>query len=82
MNVSVFNAVATNQNFNISLRWCAQLEKSKLPRQIISSLSRLHKRCVETNRSGSVTRFYKLSKLEFRPLASKSVFPGFRKSCW
>ena len=34
------NAVATNQNLNISLRWWAQLEKSKLPRQ--SSLSRVH----------------------------------------
>ena len=61
MNVSVFNAVATNQNLNIYLRWCAQLEKSKLPRQI-SSLSRVYNRCVESNRSGSVTRFYKLSK--------------------
>jgi ribosomal protein S14 len=74
------NAVATNQNLNISLRWWAQLEKSKLPRQ--SSLSRVHNRCVETSRSGSVTRFYKLSRLEFRRLASKGVFPGFSKSCW
>ena len=57
------NAVATNQNLNIYLRWWAQLEKSKLPRQ--SSLSRVHNRCVETinNRSGSVTHFYKLSRL-------------------
>ena len=28
------NAVATNQNLNISLRWWAQLGKSKLPRRL------------------------------------------------
>nr|YP_011008242.1 ribosomal protein S14 [Halosiphon tomentosus]WBP70143.1 ribosomal protein S14 [Halosiphon tomentosus] len=73
-------AVATNQNLEISLRWWAQLEKSKLPRQ--SSLSRVHNRCVETDRSRSVISFYKLSRLQFRRLASKGALPGIRKSCW
>jgi len=73
-------AVATNQNLDISLRWWAQLEKSKVPRQ--SSLSRVHNHCVETNRSRSVIRFYKLSRLHFRRLASKGAFSGLRKSCW
>ena len=50
-------AVATNQNLDISLRWWAQLEKSKLPRQ--SSLSRVHNHCIDTNRSRSVLSFYK-----------------------
>lgn len=73
-------AVATNQNLDISLRWWAQLEKSKLPRQ--SSLSRSHNYCVDTSRSQSVIQFYKLSRLRFRRLASKGVIPGLRKACW
>nr|QWK44550.1 ribosomal protein S14 [Dictyoneurum californicum] len=73
-------AVATNQNLEISLRWWAQLEKSKLPRQ--SSLSRVHNHCIDTNRSRSVISFYKLSHLRFRHLASKGSFSGLRKACW
>ena len=79
-NRKVLKSIATNQNLNISLRWWAQLEKSKLPRK--SSISRVHKRCVETNRSRSVTSFYKLSILEFRSLASKGAFSGMHKSSW
>ncbi len=73
-------AVATNQNLEISLRWWAQLEKSKLPRQ--SSLSRVHNHCVETTRSRSVISFYKISRLQFRRLASEGSLPGLRKACW
>lgn len=73
-------AVATNQNLDRSIRWWAQLEKSKLPRG--SSLSRVHNHCVETKRSRSVISFYKLSRLEFRRLVSKGVLPGLRKACW
>nr|YP_010206403.1 ribosomal protein S14 [Alaria crassifolia]UAX19915.1 ribosomal protein S14 [Alaria crassifolia] len=73
-------AVATNQNLEVSLRWWAQLEKSKLPRQ--SSLSRVHNHCIDTNRSRSVLSFYKLSRLQFRRLASKGSFSGLRKACW
>nr|YP_009648074.1 ribosomal protein S14 [Macrocystis integrifolia]QBZ73716.1 ribosomal protein S14 [Macrocystis integrifolia]WBP70247.1 ribosomal protein S14 [Macrocystis pyrifera]WJW71320.1 ribosomal protein S14 [Macrocystis pyrifera] len=73
-------AISTNQNLDISLRWWAQLEKSKLPRK--SSLSRVHNHCIDTNRSRSVISFYKLSRLQFRRLASKGSFLGLRKACW
>ena len=73
-------AIATNQNLDVSLRWWAQLEKSKLPRR--SSLSRFHNYCIETGRSRSVISFYKLSRLQFRRLASKGSLPGLRKSSW
>nr|YP_011008451.1 ribosomal protein S14 [Undaria peterseniana]WBP70422.1 ribosomal protein S14 [Undaria peterseniana] len=73
-------AVATNQNLEVSLRWWAQLEKSQLPRQ--SSLSRVHNHCIDTNRSRSIISFYKLSRLQFKRLVSKGCFPGFRKACW
>lgn len=76
----VLQSVATNQNLEVSLRWWAQLEKSKLSRQ--SSLSRIHNHCVKTNRSRSVIRFYKISRLEFRRLASNGSLPGLQKACW
>ena len=73
-------AVATNQNLEISLRWWAQLEKSKLPRQ--SSLSRVHNHCVKTGRSRAVVSFLRISRLQFRRLVSKGALQGFRKACW
>ena len=76
----VLQGVATNQNLDVSLRWWAQLEKSKLPRQ--SSLSRVHNHCVETKRSRSVIQFYKMSRLQLRRLASKGSISGLRKACW
>ncbi|CAN0480182.1 unnamed protein product, partial [Phaeothamnion confervicola] len=68
------------QNLEVSLRSWAQLEKSKLPRQ--SSLSRVHNHCVDTSRSRSIIGFYKISRLQFRRLASKGSFAGLRKACW
>ncbi|CAN0174568.1 unnamed protein product [Scytosiphon promiscuus] len=48
----VLQRVATSQNLNASLRWWAQLEKSKLPGQ--TSFSRVHNHCVDTGKSRSV----------------------------
>ena len=76
----VLQSVATNQNLDISIRWWAQLEKSKLPRK--SSLSRVHNYCVNTKRSRSVIRFYKMSRLQLRRLISKGSMSGLRKACW
>nr|YP_011008277.1 ribosomal protein S14 [Hapterophycus canaliculatus]WBP70178.1 ribosomal protein S14 [Hapterophycus canaliculatus] len=76
----VLQSVATNQNLDVSLRWWAQLEKSKLPRH--SSLSRVHNHCVDTGRSRSVIGFYKVSRLQLRRLISKGCIPGVRKACW
>ena len=76
----VLQAVATNQNLETSLRWWAQIEKSKLPRR--SSLSRVHNYCIETNRSRSVISFYKTSRLQFKRMISRGSLPGLRKACW
>lgn len=76
----VLQSVATNQNLDISLRWWAQLEKSKLPRQ--SNLCRVHNYCINTKRSRSVLQFYKISRLQLRRLISKGSIPGLRKACW
>ena len=73
-------AISRNQNLSVSLRWGAQLEKSSLPRQ--SSLCRVNNRCIKTSRSKSVLKFYKLSRLEFRRLASKGALLGLKKPSW
>lgn len=73
-------SILFNQNLDMSLRWWAQLEKSKLPRH--SSLSRIHNYCVETGRSRSVIKFFKLSRLRLRKFASNGVIPGLSKASW
>lgn len=76
----VLQSIATNQNLDISTRWWAQLEKSKLPRQ--SSICRVHNHCVNTRRSRAVIRFYKISRLQLRRAISKGSISGLRKACW
>ena len=73
-------AVLFNQKLDISLRWWAQLEKSKLPRH--GSLSRIHNYCIETGRSRSVINFYKLSRLRFRKRVSQGNIIGMGKASW
>lgn len=73
-------AILLNQNLDISLRWWAQLEKSKLPRH--SSLTKIHNYCIETGRSRSVMSFYKLSRLRFRKHAAQGTLVGLSKASW
>lgn len=75
-----FKAILFNQHLDISLRWWAQLEKSKLPRR--SSLSRIHNYCIETGRSRSVISFYRLSRLRLRKHASQGNITGLSKASW
>nr|YP_010032398.1 ribosomal protein S14 [Schizocladia ischiensis]QOW07612.1 ribosomal protein S14 [Schizocladia ischiensis] len=75
-----FRALMRNQNLSPSLRWRAQIELAKLP--VSSSISRQHNRCVQTSRSPSLLRPYKLSRLRFRLLASQGLLPGIRKASW
>nr|QWK44941.1 ribosomal protein S14 [Protohalopteris sp.] len=75
-----FQAIIANQNFDISTRWWANIEKSKLPRR--SSLCRIHNHCIQTYRSRSVISFYKLSRLRLRKLAARGDLSGLRKASW
>lgn len=73
-------SILANQNLDISLRWWAQLENAKLPKQ--SNLCRIHNYCIDTGRSRSVIRYYKLSRLRLRRLASNGCLPGLTKASW
>ena len=43
---------------------------------------RSRNRCVLTNRAGSVFRYFRLSRIMLKDLASKGNLPGLRKSSW
>lgn len=47
-----------------------------------SSLTRIKNICVLTGRSRSVYRFFKISRLQLRKLASTGYLPGVSKFSW
>lgn len=46
------------------------------------SLVKIKNRCVLSGRAKSVFRFYKVSRICFRELASNGLIPGVAKSSW
>lgn len=48
----------------------------------ISSLTRIRNGCVNTGRTGSVTRVTRLSRMQFKNLASEGSLVGFSKASW
>lgn len=73
-------SILMNQNLDNSIRWWAQIEKSKFSGR--SCLSKIHNNCIETGRSRSVISFYKLSRIRLRKLASSGSLNGLSKSSW
>lgn len=53
---------------------------NEMPRN--SSLTRVRNRCVLTGRGRGVHRFFKLSRIKFRELASQGSLMGVCKSSW
>lgn len=76
----VLKAILSNQNLDASVRWWAQVKRSRLTRQ--GNLTRVRNRCIQTNRSRSVIGYYKLSRLRLLKLAHNRGLPGLRKSSW
>lgn len=52
----------------------------KLPRN--SSKVRLHNRCKITGRPKGYMRYFGLSRINFREMASNGLIPGVRKASW
>ena len=52
----------------------------KLPRN--ASPIRLHNRCSITGRPRGYMRFFGLSRIQVREMASKGLIPGVKKSSW
>lgn len=51
-----------------------------LPRN--ASPVRKHNRCLLTGRPKGYIRFFGLSRIQFREMASKGLIPGVRKASW
>ena len=69
-----------NEELSNEFRWQASLKLNKMPRN--SSKIRVTNRCVLSGRSKSVFRFFKVSRIAFRELASNGLLPGIKKSSW
>lgn len=52
----------------------------KLPRN--SSKVRLHNRCGITGRPKGYMRYFGISRIVFREMASKGLIPGIKKASW
>nr|YP_011008105.1 ribosomal protein S14 [Dictyotopsis propagulifera]WBP69971.1 ribosomal protein S14 [Dictyotopsis propagulifera] len=76
----ILKSILYNQKIKVSIRWWAQLERSKLSNK--SSISKVHNFCVQTKRSRSIIHFYKLSRLRLRKLALMGFLPGLQKASW
>lgn len=61
-------------------RMAAQAKLSVLPKN--SSAVRIRNRCSQTGRPRGFLRFFGVSRIVFRELASAGLLPGVRKASW
>jgi small subunit ribosomal protein S14 len=73
-------AITGNHTTTPEDRFQAALKLAELPRN--SSKTRIRLRCELTGRSRGNYRKFKLSRMQFRDLASKGQIPGVVKSSW
>jgi small subunit ribosomal protein S14 len=68
-----------SKNFNLKkiIRW--KIEQKWFNFEKNSSLTRIKNICILTGRSKSVYRFFKISRLQLRKLASNGFLPGIAK---
>lgn len=69
-----------NRNLAVDLRYKIQVEYNKLNSN--SSQVGLKNRCIETGRTHSILKSFKLSRIKLRELASKGGLNGLSKSSW
>lgn len=61
-------------------RMAAGAKLSDLPKN--SSATRIRNRCSQTGRARGYLRFFGVSRIVFRELASAGLLPGVRKASW
>jgi ribosomal protein S14 len=77
---NTLKAMIRDLSLSQNLRFQFIQELNNLPRN--SVLGRNKNRCVQTGRSKSNYRFFKMSRITFRELAGKGLLPGVTKSSW
>jgi len=76
----LLKSIIRDSSISKSFKFQSINELSKLPRN--SSLGRIKNRCIETGRSKSNYRMFKISRITFRELALKGLLPGVTKASW
>ena len=67
-------------SLSLQERMQAQAKLTKLPKN--STAIRIRNRCSQTGRARGYMRFFGLSRIVFRELASAGLLPGVRKASW
>lgn len=77
---AVLKAATVDLSLSLEDRMAAQAKLSSLPKN--SSAVRVRNRCSQTGRSRGYMRFFGVSRIVFRELASAGLLPGVRKASW
>ena len=76
----IYKIISKNLNLQKNLRWRAQQKWFFFHQN--ASLTRIKNICILTGRSKSVYRFFKISRIQLRKLASEAFLPGVSKYSW
>lgn len=77
---AVLKKATVDLSLSLEDRMKAQAKLSDLPKN--SSAVRVRNRCSQTGRSRGFLRFFGVSRIVFRELASAGLLPGVRKASW
>lgn len=76
----ILKYIFSNLNLPKNLRMRAYYQLKSLPRDC--SITRIKNRCLLTNRSRSIYKKFRISRLVFRRMALNGELVGVRKSTW
>jgi small subunit ribosomal protein S14 len=76
----IIKIISNNYNLKKQIRWKVEQRWFNFDRN--SSLTRIKNICILTGRSKSIYRFFKVSRLQLRKLASTGFLPGISKYSW
>jgi len=77
---AVLKKATVDLSLTLEERMAAQAKLSDLPKN--SSAVRVRNRCSQTGRARGYLRFFGVSRIVFRELASAGLLPGVRKASW
>jgi len=76
----IIKIISNNFNLKKIIRWKNEQKWFNFNRN--SSLTRIKNICILTGRSKSIYKFFKISRLQLRKLASTGFLPGICKYNW
>ena len=76
----ILKSITNNLYFKNTIRWKSQDKFNIITNN--SSMTRIKNICVLTGRSGSIYRFFKLSRIQLKKLISEGYLPGVSKYSW